>query len=47
MTHDAVAALKQLSKLCVNQTETDAAGEVTVTAARKIKALGVYNFAAR
>lgn len=43
-----VAALKHLAKMCVDETETDPeTGETTVTAAKKIKALGVYNFSAR
>lgn len=43
-----VDTLKQLAKMCVDKTETDAdSGEVTVTAAKMIKALGVYDFSAR
>jgi hypothetical protein len=42
-----VDTLKQLAKMCVNETETNAdSGEVTVTAARRVKALGVYDFSA-
>ena len=40
-----VEALRQLDKLCQDETETDPdSGEVTVTAPRKIRALGVYDF---
>lgn len=40
-----LAVLQQLAKMCEDETESDAdSGEVTVTAPKKIKALGVYNF---
>jgi hypothetical protein len=49
--HDAVspvAVLQQLDKLCEDETETDAeTGEVTLKTRKKIKALGVANFAPR
>jgi hypothetical protein len=42
-----LATLKQLAKMCEDEKVTDAeSGEVTVTAAKKIKALGVYDFSA-
>ena len=44
----AVAVLKQLEAMCEDETETDPdSGEVTVTAPKKIKALGVYDFPAQ
>eukprot|EP00892_Ulva_mutabilis_P009012 jgi/Ulvmu1/6483/UM003_0114.1 len=44
----AVGALRQLGDMCREETETDEeTGEVTVTAPRKIRALGVYGFSAR
>lgn len=43
-----VAALRQLADMCREVTEVDEeTGEVTVTAPRKIRALGVYGFSAR
>ena len=40
--------LKQLAKMCEDETETDAeSGEVTVTAPKKIRALGVADFSAK
>lgn len=40
-----LATLRQLAEMCEDVTETDAeSGEVTVTAPKKIKALGVYDF---
>lgn len=43
-----VAALRQLQEMCREVTETDEeTGEVTVTAPRKIRALGVYGFSTR
>ena len=42
-----IAVLKRLAKMCEDESETDAeTGEVTLTAAKKIKALGVYDFPA-
>lgn len=43
-----VRALRQLGEMCREVTEVDEeSGEVTVTAPRKIRALGVYGFSAR
>jgi hypothetical protein len=43
-----VPVLKELGRMCVDETETDPdSGEVTVTAAKKIRALGVRGFLAK